>query len=133
MTKRDLPNQTERKFLSYVGMETDLIFNHAIELPGGFASFPLLEKKDTRALLMDYAVRQIEMAKDFGKFHQRCLGPMQEPVQTIHVIQRQRQNPQVERQENRQSQTRKPVQPDFPKSPFAAIVIRVPSGADWWA
>ena len=66
MTKRDLPNQTERKFLSYVGMETDLIFNHAIELPGGFASFPLLEKKDTRALLMDYAVRQIEMAKDFG-------------------------------------------------------------------
>ncbi len=60
-----LPHQTDRIYLAWVGMETDLIFNRGIELPG-FASFPLLEQPDTRALLTDYMTEQIALASAQG-------------------------------------------------------------------
>ncbi len=66
MTQRILPHQGNKNYVAYVGMETDLIFNHGIDLPGGFASFPLLEKPDTRALMLTYSVRQIELAESAG-------------------------------------------------------------------
>ncbi len=60
-----LPHQTDRIYLAWVGMETDLIFNKGIDLPG-FASFPLLEKPDTRALLTSYITDQIALASAQG-------------------------------------------------------------------
>lgn len=40
-------------YLAYAGMETDLIFNRGIDLPG-FASYPLLETQEGRDLLVGY-------------------------------------------------------------------------------
>ena len=51
---RPLPHQGTQAFLTYTGMETDLIFTQGIELPG-FASFPLLETPEGRAHLSRYA------------------------------------------------------------------------------
>lgn len=51
-------------YLCYVGMETDLIFNRGVDLPG-FASFPLLETEDGRALLRSYAEAQLNLARQF--------------------------------------------------------------------
>jgi hypothetical protein len=42
-----LPQLGEGIFVSYTGMETDLIFNRGINLPG-FASYPLLETEEGR-------------------------------------------------------------------------------------
>lgn len=47
--------------LSYVGMETDLIFNRGIDLPG-FASFPLVETDEGQKLLTEYFTKQIQLA-----------------------------------------------------------------------
>ncbi len=52
-------------FLSYAGMETDLIFNHGIDLPG-FASFPLLESRDGRARLEGYCEALIALGRRAG-------------------------------------------------------------------
>ncbi|SEV88327.1 homocysteine S-methyltransferase [Cognatiyoonia koreensis] len=60
-----LPHQSDKRFVVWTGMETDLIFNQGIDLPG-FASFPLLEKEDTRLLLADYVKRQIDLAARHG-------------------------------------------------------------------
>jgi homocysteine S-methyltransferase len=51
--------------LSYVGMETDLIFNRGIDLPG-FASFPLLESDEGCEILMNYLADQVILAKQAG-------------------------------------------------------------------
>lgn len=55
------PLTTDRIFLSYVGMETDLIFNRGIDLPG-FAAFPLVKTADGRDILKEYFEQQIELA-----------------------------------------------------------------------
>lgn len=52
-------------FLAYVGMETDLIFNQGIDLPG-FASYPLLETDEGRAQLRGYLSDMIGVARDAG-------------------------------------------------------------------
>lgn len=52
-------------FLAYLGMETDLIFTHGMELPG-FASFPLLEDPKGRALLQRYFTDMIDLARRAG-------------------------------------------------------------------
>lgn len=54
------------KYLAYVGMETDLIFNKGVELPGGFASFPLTETQEGRDLLGSYADWQVALAVETG-------------------------------------------------------------------
>lgn len=52
-------------FLAYVGMETDLIFNRGVDLPG-FASYPLLESADGRDLLESYLTDMVALARDTG-------------------------------------------------------------------
>lgn len=52
-------------FLAYVGMETDLIFTHGIDLPG-FASYPLLETDDGRARLRRYFSDMIALGQETG-------------------------------------------------------------------
>jgi len=59
-----LPAKTDL-FLTYVGMETDLIFNRGVDLPG-FASYPLLESADGRDLLKSYLTDMVALAKETG-------------------------------------------------------------------
>lgn len=60
-----LPQIKGGTFLHYVGMETDLIFNHGMVLPG-FASYPLLETDSGRNTLRDYYTRLVTMAQEMG-------------------------------------------------------------------
>ena len=64
MTPQDLL-RTTMAYTCYVGMETDLIFNKGIDLPG-FAAFPLLESAETRALVKSYAKQQVGIARLAG-------------------------------------------------------------------
>jgi len=57
-----LPTFAKGIFVSYTGIETDLIFNRGIDLPG-FASYPLLETKEGREMLYGYFARLIDMAR----------------------------------------------------------------------
>lgn len=59
-----LPNAPDL-YLAYVGMETELIFTHGMELPG-FASYPLLESDDGRALLRTYLTDMIALGRRHG-------------------------------------------------------------------
>ncbi len=60
-----LPQLDEGIFVCYTGMETDLIFNRGVDLPG-FASYPLLETKEGRETLRGYYAQLIDMAKETG-------------------------------------------------------------------
>ncbi|ABG33222.1 homocysteine S-methyltransferase, putative [Roseobacter denitrificans OCh 114] len=60
---RQLPHESEKKFLVYAGTGTDLIFTHGVELPG-FASFPLLEQPRTRAILASQMQSLVDLAKE---------------------------------------------------------------------
>lgn len=51
--------------LAYVGMETNLIFNRSVDLPG-FASYPLLETKEGRELLEGYLKDMIALGNKAG-------------------------------------------------------------------
>ncbi|GAA6192805.1 homocysteine S-methyltransferase family protein [Phaeobacter sp. NW0010-22] len=53
-------------YLAYVGMETDLIFNRGIDLPG-FASYPLLETQEGRTLLKGYLSDMVALGRAKGK------------------------------------------------------------------
>jgi homocysteine S-methyltransferase len=53
MSIAPLPQLSGQTYLTDSGLETDLIFNHGIDLPS-FASFPLLENADGRAKLVAY-------------------------------------------------------------------------------
>ncbi len=55
----------DRPFLCYTGIETDLIFNKGIDLPG-FATFPLLETKEGRDLLTRSYLAQVDLARELG-------------------------------------------------------------------
>ncbi|MCP3972792.1 MAG: homocysteine S-methyltransferase [Rhodobacteraceae bacterium] len=59
------PNVNANLLLAYVGMETDLIFTRGIDLPG-FASYPLLETQDGRAILEGYLKDMIALGKENG-------------------------------------------------------------------
>jgi homocysteine S-methyltransferase len=50
---RSLPQLSGATYLTDSGLETDLIFNHGLDLPA-FASFPLLGSDDGRQRLTDY-------------------------------------------------------------------------------
>lgn len=54
-----------RPFLCYTGIETDLIFNQGVDLPG-FATFPLLENEEGRELLTKSYLEQVELAREMG-------------------------------------------------------------------
>lgn len=64
---RILPHESDKNFLVYAGTGTDLIFNHGVELPG-FASFPLLEKPETRKILANQMrdLAQLSAELDMG-------------------------------------------------------------------
>lgn len=53
------------RWLSWTGMETHMIFNLGVDLPG-FASFPLLETEQGRALLRKLYGDQIAVAQETG-------------------------------------------------------------------
>lgn len=59
------PNVDADLLLAYVGMETDLIFNRGVDLPG-FASYPLLETAEGRELLEGYLKDMIALGKETG-------------------------------------------------------------------
>jgi len=59
------PLTDDRIWLAWTGMETDLIFNQGVDLPG-FAAFPMVDSSDGRARLRDYYVKLIEIGRDAG-------------------------------------------------------------------
>ncbi|MCP4086524.1 MAG: homocysteine S-methyltransferase, partial [Actinomycetia bacterium] len=60
-----LPQLDGGVYLSYFGMETDLIFTRGIDLPG-FASYPLLETAEGRQTLRGYCSDLVALARDVG-------------------------------------------------------------------
>ncbi|WP_171131144.1 MULTISPECIES: homocysteine S-methyltransferase family protein [unclassified Ruegeria] len=66
---RQFPFEADKTFLVYAGTGTDLIFNHGVELPG-FASFPLLEKPGTRAILASQMQALVDLA---GEMRVGCI------------------------------------------------------------
>ncbi len=63
--RADLSQTKSRIFLAYVGMETDLMFNKGMDLPG-FASYPLLESPDGVAQLKSYWADLMTTARQSG-------------------------------------------------------------------
>ena len=63
--RQNLPWNASPLFLCHVGLETDLIFNKNIDLPG-FAAFPLLETQSGRAVLEESYRALIEIARKAG-------------------------------------------------------------------
>ncbi|GAA6181365.1 homocysteine S-methyltransferase family protein [Shimia sp. NS0008-38b] len=65
--RRQLPHEGTQLFLTYTGMETDLIFTQGVDLPG-FASFPLLETAEGRRRLLSYVqdLAKLAQATDMG-------------------------------------------------------------------
>jgi homocysteine S-methyltransferase len=61
----NLPQLDGQVFLTEAGLETDLIFDHDIDLPH-FASFPLLATEDGRKVLFDYYQSFIDIARRDG-------------------------------------------------------------------
>jgi homocysteine S-methyltransferase len=60
-----LPQESGSMFITDGGLETDLIFNRGIDLPG-FASFPLLDDPAGMRALMDYYGDYFNIACDHG-------------------------------------------------------------------
>ncbi len=61
----DLVLAGSRTWLTDSGLETDLIFNHGVELPE-FAAFPLVEDDAGQALLRDYFLAHAQLAARTG-------------------------------------------------------------------
>jgi S-methylmethionine-dependent homocysteine/selenocysteine methylase len=59
---RRVPQFAGRVFLGEAGLETDLLFNHGIDLPD-FAAFPLLATETGRATLSGYCQSLIDLAR----------------------------------------------------------------------
>ena len=62
---RHLPHEGEKLYMVYTGTGTDLIFNHGLDLPG-FASFPLLDKSETRAILAGQMHALADLAREMN-------------------------------------------------------------------
>lgn len=60
-----LPHLNTDLYLTYTGMETDLLFTQNVDLPG-FASYPLLETDQGRAHISRYAADLIALGKEHG-------------------------------------------------------------------
>lgn len=63
--KSKLPHLNSNLYLTYTGMETDLLFAQNVDLPG-FATYPLLETDQGRAHLSRYAADLIALGKEHG-------------------------------------------------------------------
>ena len=64
-SKATLPQLSGAVFLTDSGLETDLIFNHGLDLPD-FAPFPLLETAEGRATLEQYFREHLDVASERG-------------------------------------------------------------------
>jgi homocysteine S-methyltransferase len=64
-SKATLPQLSGAVFLTDSGLETDLIFNHGLDLPD-FAPFPLLETAEGRATLEQYFREHLDVASGRG-------------------------------------------------------------------
>lgn len=60
-----LPQLGNEIFACYTGMDTDLLFNRGIDLPG-FASYPLLGSEEGRTILRKYYVQLLELSRAHG-------------------------------------------------------------------
>ncbi len=60
--RHSLPQLKGKLFLGYFGMETDLIFNKGVDLPG-FAAYTLLETEAGREILRGYCSGLIALAR----------------------------------------------------------------------
>ncbi|MEI4471554.1 homocysteine S-methyltransferase family protein [Frigidibacter sp. MR17.24] len=56
---------TDRPWIAWTGMETDLIFNQGVELPG-FAAFPMIDSAEGRARLARYYAELIAIGAETG-------------------------------------------------------------------
>ena len=65
--RTDLPQLTMSTFMTDGGLETDLIFNHGIDLPE-FAAFDLLKNKEGKEVLRKYYLDYLNISK------QKCSG-----------------------------------------------------------
>ena len=63
MYRHDLPQLTGAVFLTDSGLETDLVFNHGVDLPE-FAAFPLIDDATGRDLLQRYFADHVAIATD---------------------------------------------------------------------
>ena len=63
--RNSLPQLEEKIYLAYAGMETDLIFNHGIDLPG-FAGYKLLESEDGQQRFYSYCQKLVSLSKKFN-------------------------------------------------------------------
>ena len=63
--RNNFPDFKNELYLTYVGMETDLIFSRGIGLPG-FAAYPLLETEEGRAIIKSYFHDMILLGKESG-------------------------------------------------------------------
>ena len=63
--REHLPQLAGEMFLTDSGIETDLIFNHGVELPE-FASFPLVDDPAGRQLLRTYFDEHLTIAEEHG-------------------------------------------------------------------
>lgn len=61
-----LPQLSDEVFLTDSGIETDLIYNHGIDLPD-FAPFPLLATPDGKATLRRYFREHLDVAQEHGR------------------------------------------------------------------
>ncbi len=61
--RENLPQLGTNIFTSYMGMDTELLFRHGIDLPG-FASYPLLLNPEHKNLLHNYYCSLVDLAKD---------------------------------------------------------------------
>ena len=63
--RTSLPQLGTDIFACYTGLDTDILFNRGIDLPG-FASYPLLESERGRTMLRDYYVQLVELVQNQG-------------------------------------------------------------------
>jgi S-methylmethionine-dependent homocysteine/selenocysteine methylase len=61
----NLPQLGNDIFACYTGIDTDIIYNHGIDLPG-FASYPLLSTLEGKNILREYYSNLAELARELG-------------------------------------------------------------------
>ena len=61
--RHDLPQLGNNIFACYTGMDTDLLYNRGIDLPG-FASYPLLSNPEHKNLLREYYSNLVDLARE---------------------------------------------------------------------
>ena len=61
--RENLPQLGNEIFACYTGMDTDLLYNRGIDLPG-FASYPLLSNPEHKNILREYYSNLVDLARE---------------------------------------------------------------------